>query len=117
VGDLSYFTAEVLLEKSADLRLGLSAEVKVPNISQLGVVTISVNALQFDVENKPFVFTGAANNPDRQKVEIGKNDGKIVEIIGGLAAGEVVLIPVQDPFAFMMGPQGGGARGQVNVIE
>jgi len=117
IGDLSYFTAEVLLDKSPDLRLGLSAEVKVPNISQLGIVTISLGALQFDVENKPFVFIGTAKNPIRQKVETGKNDGKIVEIIEGLKAGEIVLIPAQDPFSFMMGPQGGGARRQVNGNE
>jgi len=93
LGDLSYFTAEITLDKSPDLRIGLSTEVKVLNVNQIGVLTVTSNALRFDVENRPFVYQGANNKPERKFVEIGKNDGVIVEITGGLEAGDIVLVP------------------------
>jgi len=92
LGDLAYFTAEITLDKSPDLRIGLSTEVKVLNVSRLGVVTVTANALLFDVENHPFVYQGAANKPDRTYVEIGKTDGLVVEIAEGLKAGDTVLV-------------------------
>lgn len=109
LGDLSYFTAEVTLEQAAvqaeDLRVGLSTEVKVLNIAQLNVVTISIKALQFDIENKPFVYVGDVKKPVKQDVKIGKNDGVIVEIAEGLKSGDIVLAPRNAWTGMMMGPQ------------
>ena len=106
LGDLSYFTAEVALKPSGDLRVGLSSEVRVLNVYRPGVVTISLNALQFDIENKPFVYVGTAKSPVRHDVGIGDNDGVIVEITEGLSPGDPVLVQ-RNPWAgMMMGPMG-----------
>jgi len=102
LGDLSYFTAEVALEQTGDLRVGLSTEVKVQNIAQLGVVTISMRALQFDIENNPFVYVGTERYPVRHDIRVGRNDGIIVEITEGLSAGDTILVP-RNPWAGMMG--------------
>ena len=101
LGDLSYFTAEVTLKQSGDLRVGLSSEVRVLNINRPGVVTISLRALQFDIENNPYVYFGTAKAPIRHDVVIGENDGVIVEIKEGLVAGETVLVP-RNPWSGMM---------------
>jgi multidrug efflux pump subunit AcrA (membrane-fusion protein) len=92
VGDLSYFVTEIQLEDPQTLRVGLSVEVRVPNVERKGVVTVSMGAVQFDLENNPFVLVGDRNNPRQQSVQVGQNDGVIVEITEGLSEGDVVLV-------------------------
>lgn len=106
VGDLSYFIAEVEVKHEKDLRIGLSSEIKIPNIAEFGVVTISTNALQFDVANNPFVYIGSKSRPERKDVKIGANDGKIVQIIEGLNDGDSVLVPRTLNDMMMFDPSG-----------
>ncbi|MDR1101789.1 MAG: HlyD family efflux transporter periplasmic adaptor subunit [Clostridiales bacterium] len=118
-GDLSYFTATIAIGSVEGLRVGLSVEARVPNISRLGVVTLSVDAIQYDIVNNPFVYVGVKNNPTRRDIEIGKNDGVIIEILSGVSDGEIVYIP-QTGMGAMMNQQPEGAtqlRREVNRGE
>lgn len=108
IGDLSFFATEVQLEESYGLRVGLSVELRVPNVERRGVVTISMDALQFDLQNNPFVLVGDRRNPERRSVSIGENDGVIVEITEGLAEGDEVLVPRSFGGGMMIRPGGGG---------
>ncbi len=93
VNGVSYFNAEVSLESDETLKVGLSAEVKINSANAAGAVTISMNALQFDANNEPYVFMRDSDGKVvSKKVTVGMNDGKSVEIKEGLDSGETVLI-------------------------
>lgn len=94
VNEVSFFIADIDLQKDEDLRVGLSVEVSVQNKYAPNATTISMKALQFDNENKPFVYIKDANNKVVvHPVSVGINDGNIVEIIDGIKSGEVILLP------------------------
>ena len=94
VNGVSFFTADIDLEKDDDLRVGLSAEVSVINKNAANATTISMRALQFNNENKPFVYIRDVNNKVVTKtVTLGINDGNTVQITDGIKTGEVVLLP------------------------
>ena len=101
VNEVSFFTASVDLEKNADLRVGLSVEVKALNKIATGATTISMKALQFDNGNQPFVYYwDAKGNAATKQIKAGINDGTDVQIIEGIKTGEVVLIPAEAKAAF-----------------
>lgn len=94
VNEVSFFTASIDLKKNADLRVGLSVEVKASNKKAAGATTISMKALQFDNGNQPFVYyRDSKGNVSTKPVKAGINDGTDVQIIEGIKPGEVVLIP------------------------
>ncbi|MBC8587542.1 efflux RND transporter periplasmic adaptor subunit [Paratissierella segnis] len=94
INEVSFFTADIDLQKDDDLRVGLSVEVSVQNKYAPNATTISMKALQFDNENKPFVYIRDMDNKVVPKpVTVGINDGNTVEIIDGIKSGEVILVP------------------------
>ncbi len=94
VNGVSFFTASIDLEKDEALRVGLSVEVKAVNKNITNATTISMKALQFDNENRPFVYYRDINdNVVTKAVKVGANDGNTVEIIEGIKVGEVILFP------------------------
>jgi multidrug efflux pump subunit AcrA (membrane-fusion protein) len=94
INEVSFFTADIDLQKDDDLRVGLSVEVSVLNKNAPDATTISMKALQFDNENKPFVYIRDMDNKVVPKpVTVGINDGNVVEIIDGIKSGEVILVP------------------------
>ncbi len=96
VNEVSFFTASIALDKNPDLRVGLSVEVKSPNKSASAATVISMTALQFDDENRPFVYYRDSNGKVSTKpVKAGINDGNYVQVLEGVASGEAVLIPVE----------------------
>lgn len=109
ISGVSFFTAYIDLEKDSDLRVGLSVEVKALNKGVTDATTISLKALQFDNENKPFVYYRDINNDIVKKpVTVGINDGNTVEILEGVKSGEVVLLPTKSnlyPTSFGMMPE------------
>lgn len=91
---ISYFTADVALPQDDMLLEGMSVEVKALNQQAENVVTISMRALQFDNENKPFIYYADEKGKIQQKpVTIGLNDGITVEIKEGVSAGDVIFYP------------------------
>ena len=94
VNGVAYFTATIDLSKNDALRVGMSAEVKILNKRVNGVMTLSMNAVQFDASNQPYVLIKDAKGlPVLQNIETGMNDGNIVQIKKGVNVGQVVLIP------------------------
>lgn len=94
VNGVSFFTASIDLENHKDLLVGMSTEVTILNQSAPNATTISMKALQFDNENKPFVYYRDNNAKAAAKaVTVGINDGNIVQILDGIKSGEVVLLP------------------------
>ncbi|MEG2597702.1 MAG: HlyD family efflux transporter periplasmic adaptor subunit, partial [Oscillospiraceae bacterium] len=91
---ISYFTADIMLPQDASLLEGMSVEVKILNQSVENVQMISMKALQFDSENKPFVYVANEKGKMTTKpVKIGINDGVAVEIKEGIQADEKVYFP------------------------
>ena len=95
VNGISYFTASIDLESDPDILVGMSTEIKMVKESVFDVVTLSMGALQFDDRNRSYVMVEAnGGRPRVRYVTVGLNDGVNVEILDGLKAGDVVLIPV-----------------------
>ena len=91
---VSYFTATASLPTDENLRIGMSADVKLLHQSAPGAVTLSMKALQFDSDNKPFVyFRDEKGNVATKSVSVGINDGTSVQITSGVVEGETVLLP------------------------
>ncbi|MEL7658033.1 MAG: efflux RND transporter periplasmic adaptor subunit [Bacillota bacterium] len=96
VNGVSFFNAEVALEPDPALKVGLSAEIKIHSGNAANAVTISMNALQFDENNRPYVLMeDAGGNIASKYVTVGMNDGKKVEIKEGLQSGDKVMIKDQ----------------------
>lgn len=101
VNDLAYY--EVIVEPVQDgtLVMGLTCEVSVPRESVMNATTVSVEAIQYDDDGKPFVYCYSRGDEIvEQRVILGVNNGSIVEIREGVKSGETVLIPPQ--FGFML---------------
>lgn len=111
---LSYFTASVDLEQDPDILVGMSAEVEMVNQQVSGVVTLDMEALQFDAYNHPYVYyRNEQGKVDTKTVEVGINDGNTVEITEGLQEEETVLVPQKSGMEAMMQEiyqNGGGSR-------
>ena len=92
--DLAYYEVIVDVPQDGSLVMGLTCEVIVPRESVQNATTISMEAVQYDDNGKPFVYCYNRNNEImQQNVLLGINDGQIVEIKDGLRSGETVLIP------------------------
>lgn len=103
VNDVSYFPTSIALDKDADLRVGMSVEVRILNQNAKNAVTITMKALQFDNENKPYVYYRDQEGKVRtRQVSVGVNDGSIVQILDGVKTGETILVPAQPDYIEMM---------------
>lgn len=92
--DLAYYEVIVDVPQDGSLVMGLTCEVIVPRESVQNATTISMEAVQYDDNGKPFVYCYNRNNEImQQSVLLGINDGQIVEIKDGIRSGETVLIP------------------------
>lgn len=101
--DLAYYEVIVDLPQDGTLVMGLTCEVIVPRESVQNATTISMEAIQYDDNGKPFVYCYDRNNEImQQSVLLGINDGSIVEIKDGIRTGETVLIPPSLDFELPM---------------
>lgn len=92
--DLAYYETEISLPQDGTLVMGLTCEVIVPRESAKDATTVSMNAIQYDDNGKPFVYCYSRGNEIvQQTVLLGINNGSIVEIKDGVKSGETVLIP------------------------
>lgn len=94
VNGVTYFPATVDLAKDASIKIGMSAEAKVLSAKATGAVTLPMYAIQFDDNNKPFVYikdTNKKRNPvQRVDITTGINDGTNVEVKSGVTSGETI---------------------------
>lgn len=106
---VSYFTATIALEQDEAVRVGMSAEAKLLKQQASKVTTVSMDAVQFDRNNQPYVLRSENGKPVKQYIEAGINDGSVIEIKSGIRAGDIVLIPSES------GASGGMDHGQMMV--
>ncbi|GKX28832.1 hemolysin D [Vallitalea longa] len=82
---IAYFTASVDLPKNEEVKIGMSAEARILNESVSDALIIPIESLQFDEDEKPFVNIKDENGDIiNQAVEVGINDGNMVEIKEGV---------------------------------
>ncbi|MEI6602682.1 MAG: HlyD family efflux transporter periplasmic adaptor subunit [Clostridia bacterium] len=90
---LAYFSATIDLAYNKVLRVGMSTEIRILNKRVKQVMTLSMKAIQFDANNKPFVLVkDAKGTAITQYIVTGMNDGNIVQVVKGLKVGQVVLV-------------------------
>ncbi|WML57892.1 HlyD family efflux transporter periplasmic adaptor subunit [Neobacillus sp. PS2-9] len=90
---VSYFTATIDLVKDEGIKVGMSTEAKILKQQAKGVVTLSMKAIQFDSNNKPYVLIPTEKGmTTKNYIQPGINDGTTIEIKDGVSAGEEVII-------------------------
>ncbi len=90
-GTLAYYTVSCDLAVPAEVLPGMRATVIIPDQSVEDVNILSMEALTFDDEEKPYVLLKGANGDyEDHYVETGLSDGINVEIVSGLDAGDTV---------------------------
>lgn len=87
---IAYFSAEASFETSDAVRAGLSAEAKVISAEADDVLSVSVDAVKFDENNKPYVYTSIGKNPNKKYIETGISNGMYIEVKSGLKEGEKI---------------------------
>lgn len=101
--DLAYYEVIIDVPQDGSLVMGLTCEVIIPRESVQNATTVSMGAIQYDNDGKPFVYCYNRNDEVvQQSVLLGINDGTIVEIRDGLRSGETVLIPPSYGIMFPM---------------
>lgn len=102
MGNLAFYAVRATLPQDGSLPMGVSCDIIVLRESVADVTTVSMSAIQYDDDGEHFVYCYDRNNEVVvQRVELGINDGSIVEIREGLRSGETVLIPPSFGFAPM----------------
>ncbi len=90
---ISYFTALISVPIDKDIKVGMTVEAKVIKNQAENVVTIPIRALNFDDDEKAYVFVKNDNKEIVKKiVNIGLNDGIFVEVTKGLVDGQKIYI-------------------------
>lgn len=85
------FKVNIVLDSTADLRPGFSADVEILIETLPKVLHIPVQAV-FHEGDAFFVYVDAALGPTRTPVTVGKSSISHVEVISGLKAGQKVLL-------------------------
>jgi macrolide-specific efflux system membrane fusion protein len=78
------------------LRMGMSANVRVPLFRKDDVVLVPTMAVQRDADGL-FVIVVQGRQTQQRRVQLGISDGINTEVISGLQPGEVVRIVMQQP--------------------
>jgi multidrug efflux pump subunit AcrA (membrane-fusion protein) len=98
-GGNSKYTAEVTLERSDDMLIGMNASCLVTIETFKDVLSIPAAALCDEVKG-PVVYTALSKDETALAspvpVEVGISDGETVEILSGLTEGETVWYSVYD---------------------
>lgn len=93
VNDMAFYDAEITLDEE-NLMMGLTCEVRVLRAYAENATTISMNAVQYDNDQHPFVYVYDRDGEiTQQRVTLGINNGSVVEIKEGIRSGETILIP------------------------
>lgn len=101
-GDVAYYEAKISLPQDGTLAMGLTCEVSVSRESAENATTVSMDAIQYDDDGKPYVYCyGRGDDIVKQTVTLGINNGSIVEVKDGIKSGETILIPKSSALAMM----------------
>ncbi|MDD2190421.1 MAG: efflux RND transporter periplasmic adaptor subunit [Eubacteriales bacterium] len=116
---VSYFDTTVTLPQDSDIRVGLSAEVKIITQSAKGAVTVPIMAVTYNGANAYVKRYDDSGSLENVQVIVGINNGTDIEIKNGLNEGDkIAYINTSSSDNSQMGagpmggpPQGGGAKG------
>lgn len=106
-GTIAYYEAKVSVPQDGTLRMGMSAEVTALKDKAEMATTISIDAVQFDDDNQPYVYCFSRGDEIvRQMLTLGINNGTVVQVLEGIKSGEIILVPKDNavlvsPFAAM----------------
>lgn len=104
------YTAKIQLQKSSEMRSGMSASAVIVTSETKGEMTLPATAIQED-GNRMFVYTsydaGSKTFGGERDVETGVSDGTSVEILSGLEPGETVYFARTSPLDRLMQSMGG----------
>jgi len=89
---VSYFNATVVLPADNDLRIGLTADIKIITQKADNVVTLPMGAVSYDPAGAYVQVHGQNGKIEQKPVTVGINDGRLIEIKEGVSDGDVVLI-------------------------
>ena len=102
VNDIAYYEVEISVPQDGSLVMGLTCEVSALRESALNATTVSMDAIQYDESNKPYVYCySRGNEVVRQSVLLGINNGVLVEVRDGVKSGETILLPKTVDFPMM----------------
>ncbi|WP_303861730.1 efflux RND transporter periplasmic adaptor subunit [Alkalibaculum bacchi] len=100
---VTFFTATIDLEEEENIKIGMSAEIKVLSHEVKDVVSLPMSAIQFEDNNEAYVQKKDENREIyKEKIEVGINDGITVEIKKGVSAGETVYYTEANGFEAMV---------------
>ena len=103
-GGVSFFPVTLQIQGIDGVRSGMSVEVQMLNQQALGAKSLSLEAISYDEENKPYVLVaGKDNEMVAKSVQTGISDGAHIEILSGLDEDEVVSYK-EDTMRFFMQP-------------
>lgn len=109
---VTFYTAAIDIEQDGNIRIGMSAEVKLISDNADNVVILPMNVIQFDEQNQPYVLKNdSKNSVVKQIITTGINDGTYVEIKSGVLSGEEVLYKNDLDLEAFLFPEGGKNTG------
>ena len=112
-GMVTYEVEAVLESHDLDVMPGMMATMRVLIGERDDVLSVPVAAIQYDWRMEAFVSVQTADGEwQDQPVELGMNDGIMVEVLSGLEEGQTVSMPV---FAPWTPDQGGMSPAEVEV--
>ena len=96
---MTFYEVETSLDlDGSDIRLGMLANVRVLVGEQRDVLTIPAAAVIYRQPNETSVKLRGDDDETREvAIEIGLNDGILVEVLSGLTEGQTVLVPLVPP--------------------
>lgn len=102
-GTSGSYTVRITVEKTAEMRSGMSATAEITTGQSENVMSLPVDAVQED-GNRSFVYTTYEDGSFGGEIDVqtGVSNGSAVEILSGLEEGQEVLYPAEDPMERMM---------------
>jgi RND family efflux transporter MFP subunit len=96
---LVYYAVVTSLDRQGtDIRLGMFANVRVVIGERQDVLTVPTAAILYRSPEEAYVkVRGADGKTSEQTVQVGLNDGILVEVLSGLSQGQQVLLPLVAP--------------------
>lgn len=108
VNGVTFFTAAMDIEQDGQVRIGMSAEVKVLSKKAENVVKIPMDVLVFDEKNLPYVLKiDTQNSIIEEKITTGINDGTYVEVKYGVSPSEDIVYEQDTDLKRLLFPNGG----------
>ncbi len=105
---ISYFIAIVDFKGEGNIRIGMNAEIIIEKERADHSLTLPMEAIQFDGENKPWVLIKEeSGESSERRLDLGINDGVNIEVREGISDTDIVLIPKVVNEGFPMGPPEG----------